>query len=106
MPQFGNGIKLKAVFDGANGGTNPVSVTITKAGVVTSKGKVDLLVKGAKGEPFTRIFDSQAPKMIEYGAILPPKYPPGTRLALVFEIEVDGAKKLLRSGIIAVEKKE
>jgi hypothetical protein len=44
--------------------------------------------------------------MVEYGAILPPRYPPGTRLALVFEVEVNGAKKLLRSGIIAVEKKE
>jgi len=106
VPKFGDGVKVKAMFDGTNNGTGPVAVTITKAILVTSKGKVDLLVKGPKGEPFTRVFDSQAPKMIEYGAILPPRYPPGTRLALAFEIEVDGARKLLRSGILSVEKKE
>lgn len=106
VPKFGDGVKLKAIFDGTNGGNDPVSVTISKASLVTAKGKVALLVRGPKDEPFTRIFDSQAPKMIEYGAILPPRYPPGTRLALVFEIEVAGAKKLLRSGIITVEKKE
>jgi len=44
--------------------------------------------------------------MIEYGAILAPRFPPGTRVALVFELDVNGAKKLLRSGILAVEKKE
>ena len=106
VPKFGDGVKIKAIFDGTNGGNDPVVVTITKASLVTSKGKVALLVRGPKDEPFSRTFDSQAPKMIEYGAILPPRYPPGTRLALVFEIEVGGAKKLLRSGIIAVEKKE
>jgi hypothetical protein len=83
-----------------------VSVTIAKASLVTAKAKVDLLVKGPKGEPFTRVFDAQAPKLIEYGAILPPRYPPGTRLALVFEIEVNGTRKLFRSGILTVEKKE
>jgi len=106
VPKFGDGVKVKALFDGTNNGTAPVSVTITRASLVTSKGKVDLLVKGPKGEPFTRIFDAAATKMIEYGAILPPRYPPGTRLALAFELEVDGARKLLRSGIITVEKKE
>ena len=30
----------------------------------------------------------------------------GTRLALAFEIEVNGARKLFRSGILTVEKKE
>jgi hypothetical protein len=106
VPKFGDGVKLKAIFDGTNGGNDPVVATIAKASLVTAKGKVELLVKGPKGEPFSRTFDSQAPKMIEYGAILPPRYPPGTRLAIVFEIEVDGARKLLRSGIITVEKKE
>jgi len=106
VPKFGDGVKLKAIFDGTNGGSDPASVTIVKASLVTAKGKVDLLVKGPKGEPFTRVFDAQAPKMIEYGAILPPRYPPGTRLALAFEIEVNGTRKLVRSGIITVEKKE
>jgi hypothetical protein len=106
VPQINIGIKLKAIFEGTNGGAAPVSLMIKKASLVTPKGKVELLVTGSKGEAFTRTFDSQAPKMIEYGAILPPRYPPGTRVALVFEVEVDGAKKLLRSGIIAIEKKE
>ena len=74
--------------------------------IVTSKGKIDLLVKGSKGEPFTRIFDPQTPKLIEYGVIIPPRYPPGTRYAIVVEVEVDGARKLLRSGILTIEKKE
>lgn len=106
VPQINIGIKLRALFEGTNGGAAPVSVTIKKASLVTAKGKADLLVTGSKGEAFTRVFDSQAPKIIEYGAIINPRYPPGTRVALVFEIEVDGAKKLLRSGIIAIEKKE
>ncbi len=83
-----------------------MTVTISKATLVTAKGKLDLLVKGAKGEPFTRTFDPQAPKMIEYGAILPPKFPPGTRYAIVIELDVAGARKSLRSGLLAVEKKE
>lgn len=70
------------------------------------KGRNELLVKGPKGEPFTRTFDPQAPKMVEYGAILSPRFPPGTRYALVFEIDVAGTKKLLRSGLLAIEKKE
>ena len=45
-------------------------VTITKAVLVTAKGRNDLLVKGPKGEPFIRVFDAQSPKMIEYGAII------------------------------------
>lgn len=99
-------IKLKAIFEGTNGGTEPAVVTLTKAVLVTVKGRNDLLVKGPKGEPFNRTFDPQAPKMIEYGAILSPRFPPGTRYALVFEIDVNGAKKLLRSGILTIEKKE
>jgi hypothetical protein len=106
VPQINIGIKLRAIFEGTNGGTEPVSVTITRATLVTAKGKNDLLVKGAKGEPFTRTFDAQSPKLIEYGAILSPRFPPGTRYALVFELEVNGTKKLLRSGILAIEKKE
>ena len=106
VPQINIGIKLKAIFEGTNGGTEPVSVTMTKAILVTAKGKNELLVKGPKGEPFTRTFDSQAPKMIEYGAILAPRFPPGTRYALVFELDVDGKRKLLRSAILAIEKKE
>lgn len=106
MPQINIGIKLKAIFEGTNGGTEPVSVTITKAVLVTAKGRNDLLVKGPKGEPFTRTFDAQSPKMIEYGAILAPRFPPGTRCALMFEIDVNGTKKLVRSAILAIEKKE
>jgi hypothetical protein len=44
--------------------------------------------------------------MVEYGAILSPRFPPGTRVALVFEIDVGGTKKLLRSGILTIEKKD
>ena len=106
VPQINIGIKLKAIFEGTNQGTEPVSVTVTRAALVTAKGKNDLLVKGPKGEPFTRTFDAQAPKMIEYGAILAPRFPPGTRYALVFELDVNGTKKLLRSGILTIEKKE
>ena len=106
MPQINIGIKLKAIFEGTNNGTEPVTVTITRATLVTAKGRNDLLVKGPKGEPFARTFDPQSPKMVEYGAILAPRFPPGTRYALVFELTVDGTKKLLRSGILAIEKKE
>jgi len=106
VPQINIGIRLKAILEGTNSGAEPVHVTVTKAVLVTAKGKNDLLVKGPKGEPFTRTFDSQAPKMIEYGAILAPRFPPGTRYALVFELDVNGTKKLLRSGILAIEKKE
>jgi hypothetical protein len=81
-------------------------VTITKSALVTPKERFELLVKGAKGEPFTRTFDAAAPKMIEYGAILSPRFPPGTRVALVFEVDVDGTKKLMRSAILTIEKKE
>jgi hypothetical protein len=105
-PRTTIGIKLKAIFEGTNSGTDPAEVTITKGTLVTAKGTMDLLVKGPKGEPFTRVFDSQAPKMIEYGAILPPRFPPGTRVALAFELQVDGKRKLLRSGILTIEKKE
>ncbi|MBI3856960.1 MAG: hypothetical protein HY293_14835 [Planctomycetes bacterium] len=106
MPQINIGIKLKAIFEGTNHGTAPVSITLTKAFLVTAKGKNDLLVKGPKGEAFTRTFDAQAPKMIEYGAILSPRFPPGTRCALVFEVDVEGTKKLLRSAILTIEKKD
>jgi hypothetical protein len=106
VPQINIGIKLKAIFEGTNGGTEPLVVTITKASIVTAKGKNELLVKGPKGEAFTRTFDAQAPKMIEYGAILSPRFPPGTRVALVFELDVSGTKKLLRSAILTIEKKE
>lgn len=106
VPQINLGIKLKTIFEGTNGGAEPRVVTITKSTLVTAKGRVDLLVKGPKGEPFTRTFDPAAPKMIEYGAILSPRYPPGTRVALVFEVDVDGTKKLLRSAILTIEKKE
>jgi hypothetical protein len=81
-------------------------VTLSKATLVTARERIDLLVKGTKGDPFTRIMDSPTPKRIEYGAILPPRLPPGTRFALAFELEVDGARKALRSGILTVEKKE
>lgn len=106
VPQINIGIKLKAIFEGTNGGTEPMTVTITKASIVTAKGKNELLVKGPKGEAFTRMFDAQAPKMIEYGAILSPRFPPGTRAALVFELDVAGTKKLLRSAVLTIEKKE
>ena len=106
VPQINIGIKLKTIFEGTNNGAKPVVVTITKGTLVTAKGKFELLVKGSKGEPFTRTFDTAAPKIVEYGAILPPRYPPGTRVALVFEVDVDGMKKLLRSGILTIEKKE
>ncbi len=106
VPQINTGIKLKTIFEGTNGGTEPRVVTITKATLVTAKGRNDLLVKGPKGEAFTRTFDAQAPKLIEYGAILSPRWPPGTRVALVFEVDVDGTKKLMRSAILTIEKKE
>ena len=31
VPQINIGIRLKAIFEGTNGGTDPVAVTITKA---------------------------------------------------------------------------
>lgn len=106
VPQINIGIKLKAIFEGTNGGETPARLTITRAVLVTLKGRNELLVKGPKGEPFSRTFDPQAPKMIEYGAILAPRFPPGTKYALVFELDVDGTRKLLRSGILTIEKKE
>jgi len=99
-------LRLKAVFEGSTIAESPVTLTITKAVFVTAKEKLTLLVVGAKGEPFTRKFDPMIPKMFEYGSILPPRWPPGTRGALVFEIEANGKKQRIRTKIAAIEKKE
>jgi len=105
-PTIKVGIRLKAVFEGINAGNAAVSLTLTKGFVVAPKGRFDLIVKGGKGELFSRTFDPEAPKMFEYGAIVPPRYPPGTRILLVFEVESGGVKKTLRSPILTVTKKE
>lgn len=106
VPRFNYGLKVRTVFEGTNPGPSPVSITLAKATLVTAREMIDLLVKGTKGESFTRVMDSPAPKRIEYGAILPPRFPPGTRFAVAFELEVEGVRKTLRSGILIVEKKE
>lgn len=99
-------IRLKAVFEGSTIGESAVTVTIAKATFYTAKDKLTLLVVGSKGEAFSRKFDPMTPRMFEYGSILPPRWPPGTRGVLVFDIDVGGKKQLLRSKIGAVEKKE
>ena len=99
-------LRLKAVFDGSTIGDMPVKVTIAKSTFQMAKDKMSLLVVGSKGEAFTRTFDPMVPKMFEYVAILPPRWPPGTRGTVVFELEVGGKKQTLRSKIAAIEKKE
>jgi hypothetical protein len=105
-PTMKVGIRLKAVFEGINAGNAPVTLALTKASVVTLKGRNELLVRGGKGELFSRTFDPEAPKMFEYGSIVPPRYPPQTRLLMVFEVESGGVKKTLRSPLVTVTKKD
>lgn len=81
-------------------------MTLAKATFVTVKDKMGLLVIGAKGEPFSRKFDPMIPKMFEYGSLVPPRWPPGTRGVAVFDVEFGGKKYTLRSPICAIEKKE
>jgi hypothetical protein len=99
-------LRLKAVFEGSNGSAQAATVVLARGTIVTAKGKTDLLVKNPKGEPFSRVFDPQSPKMFEYGVFLTPRYPPGTRAVLVFEAECGGRKQLLRSPLLTVAKKE
>lgn len=105
-PTMKLGVRLKAVFEGVNAGNAAAPLTLTKGTVVTLKGRSDLVVRGSKGEAFTRTFDPETPKMFEYAAIVPPRYPPQTRLVLVFEVESGGVRKLLRSPVLTVQKKE
>ena len=106
VPQFGSGLKLSAVFEGTSGAPEPLTFTITRASLVTARSRIELPVKGPQGETFSRSFDPSTLKRIEYGAFLPPRFPPGTRYALVFEVEASGTRKLMRSGILPVAKKE
>jgi hypothetical protein len=99
-------LRLKAVFDGAAVGDDPVTVTITKSAFVMAKDRMPLLVVGTKGESFTRKFDPMVPKSFEYGSIVPPRWPPGTRGLLVFELDIAGKKQTLRTKIASIEKKE
>ncbi len=100
------GLRLKVVFEGKNGGAKEAVVTLSKATLVTAKGKMDLLVKGSKGEAFSRTFDPAMPKLFAYGAVVPPRYPPGSRATVVFEIDCAGKKKLLRTPLATIAKKE
>jgi hypothetical protein len=99
------GLRLKVVFEGKNGGSREATVTLARATLVTAKGKMDLLVKGSKGEAFSRTFDPAMPKLFAYGAVVPPRYPPGARAAAVFEIECAGKRKLLRTPLATIAKK-
>ncbi len=99
-------LRLKVVFEGSTIGDNAVTVTLSKSTFQMAKDKMSLLVFGSKGEAFSRKFDPMIPKMFEYVAILPPRWPPGTRGVVVFEVEVAGKKHTLRSKIATIQKKE
>jgi len=99
-------LRLKVVFEGSTIGESAVTVTLAKSTFYTAKDKMTLLVVGAKGEAFSRKFDPMVPKMFEYGSLIPPRWPPGTRGVAVFEVEFCGKKYTLRSPIAPIEKKE
>lgn len=99
-------LRLKAVFDGAAIGDDAVTVTISKSTLILTKEKFSLLVLGSKGEAFSRKFDPMTPKSFEYGAIVPPRWPPGSRALLVFELDIGGKKVSLRTKPATIEKKE
>jgi hypothetical protein len=99
-------LRLKVVFDGSTVGDDAVTVTLTKAAFVLAKDRMPLLVTGSKGEAFSRKFDPMVPKMFDYVSLLPPRWPPGSRGVVVFEIDVAGKKHSLRSRIAAIEKKD
>lgn len=101
-------LRVKVTFEGIQEGDADGVVTFAKATLVTLKEKTSLLVKGPKGEPFSRTINPKAPKFFEYGVLLPPKAA-GTRYVVVFEMEAEVDKKpvrkLLRTPVGAVEKK-
>lgn len=105
-------LRVKVVFSGNTIAEKAEVATLVKGTVYTPKAKMGLLVKGAKGESFARTFDPMTPKMFEYGAVLPPRYSPGTRAVFAFDVEVevekDGKKqvvsKTIRSPIVVIGK--
>jgi hypothetical protein len=103
-PDGKTALRVKAVFNGTNAGTAPVPITITRALFLTAKGELSMVVRGAKDEPFTRQYDPNVPKLFEYGAILPPRWPPGTRALVVFDLESGGVKKSIRTPLQTVAK--
>ena len=96
-------LRIKAVFSGTNTGEAPAAVTIARALFLSTKGELAMVVKGAKGEPFTRQYDPNAPKLFEYGAYLPPRWPPGTRALVVFDLESGGLKRQIRTPIQTIQ---
>ena len=99
-------LRLKVVFQGSTIGESAVTVTLAKATFYTAKDKLGLLIVGSKGEAFARTFDPMVPRMFEYGSIVPPRWPPGTRGVAAFDVEFGGKKHTLRSPIASIEKKD
>lgn len=103
-------LRLKVVLEGTNTGKIDETITIVKATLYSPKGKMGLLVRGTKGERFSRTFEPNAPKFIAYGAVIPPRYGAGTPVVVTLEIEgtdQGGTRKIrkMRTRIMTVEKK-
>jgi hypothetical protein len=106
LPDGKPGLRLKAVFQGTNEGPAPLSVTLAKATLVTAKGDFAMLVRGSRGEPFTRTYDPAMPKLFEYGALVPPRGGPGTPALIVFDLESGAEKRKVRTPVFRIERKE
>ena len=81
-------------------------VTMAKATLHTMKGSMGLLVRGAKGEAFSRQADPNVPKPFEYGAVIPPRFPVGAAAVVSVELEAAGKKQVVRTPLFAIEKKD
>jgi hypothetical protein len=79
---------------------------MAKATLHTMKGSMGLLVRGAKGEAFSRQADPNVPKPFEYGAVIPPRYAVGALAVISVELEAGGKKQVVRTPVFAIEKKE
>jgi hypothetical protein len=99
-------LRVRVVFDGRNETPDPVVLTLAKATLYSAKDHMGMLVRGQKGEAFARTYDPRTPKMFDYVALIPPRFDPGTRAVVVFEVEVGGVRKLIRSQILTIGKKE
>lgn len=100
-------LHVRVVFSGTNGGDEEVTVTFKRATLHAPGGKTGLLVRGTKGEAFTRTFDPGRPKYVSYGAIIPPRHAPGTRVVVAFELARRSSVKRVRTPIAVIsERKE
>jgi hypothetical protein len=105
-PGSGPAQRVKVVIQLDNQEKSPVTVAMAKATLHTMKGNMGLLVRGSKGEPFSRQADPNVPKSFEYGAVIPPRFPVGSLATISIELEAGGKKKVVRTPIFTIEKKD